>query len=80
MNEMVVVLAGSLAQFRQWCRSAGLDPESRHVVYAASVEKLYGLAHVRVVRCGTWHLRPDARALDNQARAIAARPCVASAT
>jgi hypothetical protein len=56
-----------------WCRSAGLDPESRHVVYASTVEKLYGLADVRVVRCGTWRLRSDARALDNRARALEAR-------
>jgi hypothetical protein len=71
--ERVVVLAGSLAQFRQWCRSAGLDPEARHVTYARDLQALYGLHGVRVVRCGTWHLRPDARALDNHARALEAR-------
>ncbi|MGW0920405.1 hypothetical protein ACWD3J_15470 [Streptomyces sp. NPDC002755] len=73
MREPVVVLAGSLAQFRYWCRSAGLDPESRHVVYASTVEKLYGMNGVRVVRYGTWRHRRDALALDNRARAIEAR-------
>ena len=70
--ERIVVLAGSLAQFRMWCRLAGLDPRSRHVTYARDVDALYGRRGARVVRYGTWHLRPDARALDNLAQALEA--------
>jgi hypothetical protein len=64
VTEPIVVLAGSLAQFRMWCRSAGLDPESRHVTYARDVSDLRGRQGARVVRCGTWHLRRDRRELE----------------
>lgn len=72
MSELVVVLAGSLAQFRQWCRSAGLDPHSRRIIYAREAEALRGLRGARVVRCGTWHLRPDASSLEAAARRLEA--------
>ncbi|MBT2541373.1 hypothetical protein J7E99_11795 [Streptomyces sp. ISL-44] len=68
--ERIVVLAGSLAQFRRWCRLAGLDPESRHITYARDVQALRGRRGARVVRYGTWRLRSDARALDLAAQAL----------
>jgi hypothetical protein len=69
MPELVVVLAGSHAQFRLWCRSAGLDPRSRHLVYARDARVLYGLRGFRVVRCGTWWLRRDLREVEQVIRA-----------
>jgi hypothetical protein len=68
-----VVLAGSLAQFRLWCRQNGVDPRAPNVVYAASSQGFAGLAEARVIRCGTWHLRPDARELDRAARTFEER-------
>ncbi|MFF0481076.1 hypothetical protein [Streptomyces sp. NPDC004435] len=69
MSERIVVLAGSLAQFRQWARAAGLDPQDRQLTYARDVYTLHGIHGARIVRVGTWRLRPDWRELDACARA-----------
>ncbi|MFE0648528.1 hypothetical protein ACFVZH_08080 [Streptomyces sp. NPDC059534] len=80
MSELVVVLAGNHAQFRQWARAAGLDPHSRSLVYARDVDALRGIHGARVVRCGTWHLRPDWRELDAYSAVCVDRTEMAPAT
>ncbi|MFC7979532.1 hypothetical protein ACFUT3_30405 [Streptomyces cinereoruber] len=80
MAERIVVLAGDRAQFRQWARAAGLDPHDRHLTYARDVYTLQGIHGARIVRYGTWHLRPDARELDARARMAEAPGVVVPAT
>lgn len=55
---ITVVLAGSLPQFRNWCRENEVNPRDQNVLYVTESHQLRGLGRpVEVVVYGTfWNL------------------------
>lgn len=73
MDSRIVVLARNAHDFQRWCRSSGLSPSDRDVVFASHPAKLLGIDSAKVIRCPGWNQRADASQLDDLARILEQR-------
>lgn len=58
-QRILVVVAGNYQQFVGFCRDNGFNPRQRGLVYAQSVETLYGLHSVDLAYAGELRHRRD---------------------
>lgn len=70
---ITAVLAGSLRQFKDWCRENEVDPRDQNVLYVGEARHLRGLGKpVQLVVYGTFWGRPGAMELHAEASHVAA--------
>lgn len=70
MIGLIAVLARDTREFEDWCRSSGLSPRDREVVYISRWDKLRGLDNVKFIRCTRWHEHPEAGQIDEIVRRL----------
>lgn len=55
-HEHLIVISGSIAETRAFCRDTGITP--RRIIHATPLS-LHGVPALPVVRVGNWHKRRD---------------------
>lgn len=73
MISIIAVLARDVREFEDWCRTSGLSPRDRDIVFISRWDKLRGLDTGKFIRCPRWHEHPEAGQIDEIVRRLEER-------